>query len=134
MMLMMTMATALSMKKRMDSWRFSPFRPSVIHYETRSVIFAGGNDGMFHAFDDETGEELWAFIPPDLLNKLQALHQDVLEIFVDGSSRAYISHNEDGSIYQAILILSEREGEIIITRLMLQIHSSLNIFGRSVRI
>ncbi len=85
-------------------------RPSVIHYESRSVIFAGGNDGMFHAFDDETGEELWAFIPPDLLNKLQALHQDVLEIFVDGSSRAYISHNEDGSIYQAILIIGERRG------------------------
>jgi type IV pilus assembly protein PilY1 len=85
-------------------------RPSVIHYETRSVIFAGGNDGMFHAFDDETGEELWAFIPPDLLNKLQALHQDVLESFVDGSPRAYISHNENGSINQAILIFGERRG------------------------
>jgi len=85
-------------------------RPSVIHYESRSVIFAGGNDGMFHAFDDETGEELWAFIPPDLLNKLQALHQDVLESFVDGSPRAYISFNADGSIYRAILMIGERRG------------------------
>ncbi len=85
-------------------------RPQVIHYTSQSVIFAGSNDGMLHAFDDETGEELWAFIPPDLLNKLQALHQDVLESFVDGSPRVYISFNVDGSIYQAILFLSERRG------------------------
>jgi type IV pilus assembly protein PilY1 len=85
-------------------------RPSVIHYESRSVIFAGGNGGMLHAFDDETGEELWAFIPPDLLIKLQALHQDVLESFVDGSPRVYISHNESGSISQALLIFGERRG------------------------
>jgi type IV pilus assembly protein PilY1 len=85
-------------------------RPSVIHYSDRSVIYAGGNDGMLHAFDDETGEELWGFIPPDLLNKLQALHQDVLESFVDGSPKAYITHNVDGSIYQAILIIGERRG------------------------
>jgi type IV pilus assembly protein PilY1 len=85
-------------------------RPSVIHYSDRSVIYAGANDGMLHAFDDETGEELWAFILPDLLNKLQALHQDVLESFVDGSPKAYISHNVDGSINQAILIIGERRG------------------------
>jgi len=40
-------------------------RPVVIHYdETNSVIYAGANDGMLHAFDDASGEELWAFIPP----------------------------------------------------------------------
>jgi type IV pilus assembly protein PilY1 len=85
-------------------------RPQVIHYESQSVIFAGSNDGMLHAFDDDTGEELWAFIPPNLLNKLQALHEDVLESFVDGSPRVYISFNEDSTINQAILILSERRG------------------------
>jgi len=100
----------LDEKKEWVLGAFLHSRPSVIHYETRSVIFAGGNDGMFHAFDDETGEELWAFIPPDLLNKLQALHQDVLESFVDGSPRAYVSRNTDGSIYQAILIIGERRG------------------------
>ena len=108
---MMTMVSNNRDEKR--EWILGAFlhsRPSVIHYESRSVIFAGGNDGMLHAFDDETGEELWAFIPPDLLNKLQALHQDVLESFVDGSPRVYISHNVDGSIYQAILIFGERRG------------------------
>ncbi|MCE3233173.1 MAG: hypothetical protein K0R98_1430 [Rickettsiaceae bacterium] len=31
------------------------------------VIYAGGNDGMLHAFNSETGAELWAFIPPSVL-------------------------------------------------------------------
>src|SRR5512139_351272 len=56
-------------------------RPLVIHYSNLSVIYAGANDGMLHAFNngwpldetnwhDGTGEELWAFIPPRLLPNL----------------------------------------------------------------
>ena len=85
-------------------------RPLLIHYETRSVIFAGANDGMLHAFDDSDGRELWAFIPPNLLNKLQALHGDVVESFVDGSPKAYISYDSSGQINKAILIFGQRRG------------------------
>jgi len=86
-------------------------RPLVIHYGTsQSVIFAGANDGMLHAFNDSTGEELWGFIPPNLLNKLHALHEDVLESFVDGSPKAYISRNTDGSVNKAILVFGQRRG------------------------
>jgi type IV pilus assembly protein PilY1 len=85
-------------------------RPLVVHYASQSVIFVGSNDGMLHAFNDDSGEELWAFIPRNLLNKLQALHADVLESFVDGSPKAYISYNTDGSISQAVLIFGERRG------------------------
>jgi type IV pilus assembly protein PilY1 len=35
------------------------------------VVYAGANDGMLHCFNVETGEELWAFIPPSLLPKLR---------------------------------------------------------------
>lgn len=31
------------------------------------VLYVGANDGMLHAFDGETGEELFAFIPSELL-------------------------------------------------------------------
>ena len=85
-------------------------RPLIIHYETQSVIFAGSNDGMLHAFDDADGSELWAFIPPNLLNKLQALHSDVTESFVDGSPKAYISYDSSGQINKAILIFGQRRG------------------------
>jgi len=85
-------------------------RPLIVHYASQSVIYVGSNDGMLHAFDDETGQELWGFIPPNLLNKLQALHADVLENFVDGSIKAYIKYNTDGSINRVILIFGERRG------------------------
>jgi type IV pilus assembly protein PilY1 len=85
-------------------------RPLLIHYGTRSVIFAGANDGMLHAFDDSDGTELWAFIPPNLLSKLQALHSDVIESFVDGSPKAYLSYDSNGEITKAILIFGQRRG------------------------
>ncbi|MFM8412694.1 MAG: pilus assembly protein, partial [Alphaproteobacteria bacterium] len=48
--------------------------PLVVSYGTNdALILAGSNDGMLHAFDDATGQEVWAFVPPDLLPKLTLL-------------------------------------------------------------
>jgi type IV pilus assembly protein PilY1 len=86
-------------------------RPVIIHYNTsQSIIYAGSNDGMLHAFDDDTGEELWGFVPPNVLTSLQGLHSDLLVPFVDGSPKAYVSRNAEGSINKAILIVGERRG------------------------
>jgi len=79
-------------------------RPLILHYEGRSVIYGGANDGMLHAFDAESGQELWAFIPPDLLPKLQNLSGNTVEFFVDGSPKAYIGAD------RKILICGERRG------------------------
>jgi type IV pilus assembly protein PilY1 len=38
-----------------------------------AALFVGANDGMFHAFDAEKGEELFAYIPSWLASKLPAL-------------------------------------------------------------
>ena len=90
-------------------------RPCFISYASQSVIFAGSNDGMLHAFNDADGTELWAFIPPDLLPNLQYVHSDSNLSFIDGSPKAYVTYvyNTDGSIQsvtQAILIFGERRG------------------------
>lgn len=68
-------------------------RPLVIPYgESKSVIYAGANDGMFHAFDDATGEELWGFIPKELLSCLKDMARGGgLKYYVDGSPKAYIT-------------------------------------------
>jgi len=71
---------------------------------------------MLHAFDDETGEELWAFIPPDLLGRLKDLTGETVEYYVDGSPRAYIvDRYRDGTIESSdgdrvILACGERRG------------------------
>jgi type IV pilus assembly protein PilY1 len=80
-------------------------RPLVLHYNSRSVIYAGANDGMLHAFDEDSGQELWAFIPQDLRLKLKDLIGNTVQFFVDGSPKAYI-----GSDGQKIIICGERRG------------------------
>jgi type IV pilus assembly protein PilY1 len=37
----------------------------------KEVVYAGSNDGMLHAFDSSNGDELWGFIPPNLLPSLR---------------------------------------------------------------
>ncbi|MBM4333497.1 MAG: hypothetical protein FJ117_20140 [Deltaproteobacteria bacterium] len=54
------------------------------------IIIAGANDGQFHAFRTSTGNEVWSFIPPNLLPKLKnvahSTHPTGLlhQYFVDG--------------------------------------------------
>jgi outer membrane protein assembly factor BamB len=80
-------------------------RPLVIHYTGQSVIYVGANDGMLHAFDDTSGEELWAFIPPNLLPNLKKFKDDLsLDLFVDGSPKAYLTSDKK------VLIFGERRG------------------------
>ncbi len=58
------------------------------------VVYVGANDGMLHCFNATTGAELWAFIPYNLLPKLQkqwavdsvnGTRYYSHDIFVDGS-------------------------------------------------
>jgi type IV pilus assembly protein PilY1 len=93
-------------------------RPEIIHYNsTTTVIYAGANDGLFHAFDDTTGEELWAFVRPDLLNKLKTLNGSTMQYFYDAAPRAIVIDNDhDGNIEtvpdgdMVFLVFGERRG------------------------
>ena len=86
-------------------------RPLILHYAgNQSTVFVGGNDGMLHAFDDATGEELWAFIPPNLLSKLKNLNGPLIEFFVDGSTKVYVEKDGSGNITTAVLIFGQRRG------------------------
>jgi len=90
-----------------------------------AILLVGANDGMLHAFDAGTGdqinhpgngEELWAFIPPDLLPKLQnAL--DAHDYFVDGDVMVRdIWHDDDANgrkapgEFRTLAVMSERSG------------------------
>lgn len=78
----------------------------------RSLIFAGANDGMMHAIDGRTGVEVWAFIPFNLLPKLQALQQgqsfDAFRYFVDGSAK--IADVKIGGAWRTYLMFGEGPG------------------------
>jgi type IV pilus assembly protein PilY1 len=53
------------------------------------VVYVGANDGMLHAFNATTGQELWAYVPRLLLPKLYLLADKLYttnhQFYVDGS-------------------------------------------------
>ncbi|HZR08540.1 MAG TPA: hypothetical protein VFA79_08160, partial [Myxococcales bacterium] len=105
----------------------------------QELIVVGANDGMLHAFqagnwqadggtfDDGTGQEVWAFIPPDLVPKLQryalsANHSILLDgapwvrdIWKDGttngmSAATSADRQKQSQEFHTIAIVGEREG------------------------
>jgi len=95
------------------------------------VILVGANDGMLHAFNagvydgatktysPGTGDELWAFIPPDMLPKLSRLvdgskHQFyvdgtpmVRDIWADSIPR---NHTKSADEFHTVAVVGERRG------------------------
>lgn len=71
-----------------------PITPSYFDFKNvnltrQAVVYIGGNDGMLHAFNANTGAELWAHIPRTVLPRLYKLAETAYanshEYFVDGS-------------------------------------------------
>lgn len=59
---------------------------------------------------DGTGEELWAFIPPNLLAKLKDLNGEQLQFFVDGSPKVYIGKDTSGNDVKYLIFGLRRGG------------------------
>jgi type IV pilus assembly protein PilY1 len=72
----------------------------------RPVVYAGANDGMLHAFDGDTGEELWAYIPsvvvPYLYKLADAGYANNHRFFVDGPIT--VGDVYDGSQWRTVLV------------------------------
>ena len=85
----------------------------------KEVIYVGANDGMLHAFDAITGEELWAFIPPAMvksLPKLSSVKPNTSNSIygVDGSIVVkdiyYDKKDGNGSRWYTVLIAGQGRG------------------------
>lgn len=67
------------------------------------VIYVATNDGYLHAVDPDTGDELWTFVPSELLGRMKTLREDPTVLYkgygLDGNLRAYkLDKNNDGVI------------------------------------
>lgn len=64
---------------------YSEFRKN--NASRREVVYAGANDGMLHAFDGKTGEELLAYLPSTSYRNLRSLStlNYTHKFFVDGA-------------------------------------------------
>lgn len=75
-----------------------------------TILLAGANDGMLHAFRESDGEELWAFIPPNLLDQLKNLKvlSGTRDFYVDASPIA--ADVKTGGAWKTIVIFGQRRG------------------------
>ncbi len=84
------------------------------HKDRRAMIFVGANDGMMHAIDARTGYEVWAYIPYNLLPKLQTLVDgqpiEQFDYFVDSSPK--IAEVKLNGRWRSLLIFGEGPGGI----------------------
>lgn len=61
----------------------------------KTMIFVGSNDGMLHAFRDADGQEMWSFIPDNIIPELKELTSGSHPYYMDSSPVAYI-YDKDG--------------------------------------
>jgi type IV pilus assembly protein PilY1 len=75
-----------------------------------TILLAGANDGMLHAFGESDGEELWAFIPPNLLDQLKNLKTLTgnRDYYVDASP--VVADVKTGGNWKTIAVFGERRG------------------------
>ncbi|MCP3138957.1 pilus assembly protein [Pyxidicoccus xibeiensis] len=121
------------------------------------VVLVGANDGMVHAFRDSTatercdrglpiveyaastGEEEWAFIPPDLLSRLHELaagHQyfvdgDIMvrDVWADGSGNSGGLNNiKESSEFHTLAVVSEGRGGVHYLALDLRVDAGTGRF------
>lgn len=85
---------------------------STANANRRSIIWVGGNDGMLHGIDGRLGQEVWAFIPYNLLPKLATLQHGQptgdFRFFVDGSPK--IADVKINGTWRTYLVMGEGAG------------------------
>ncbi|OMH28401.1 pilus assembly protein [Motiliproteus sp. MSK22-1] len=95
---------------------YAVFRTGASYLARKEMLYVGGNDGMLHAFDADTGVEVFAYIPRSITSNLEALTKPNYshKYYVDGSPHvgdAYIDHDGDSdNEWRSILVSTTGAG------------------------
>lgn len=93
-----------------DNEAYSTFLETIA--ERKSVVYVGGNAGMLHAFDADTGKEIFAFVPTAVfpfLNKLTGKNY-THQYYVDGTPTVADVYDPQGGKWRTILVGTLRAG------------------------
>jgi type IV pilus assembly protein PilY1 len=98
---------AVYVRKAMFNYVDSGYASFKAGTETRrAMVYVGANDGMLHAFDATTGDELWAYVPTAVFPRLYRLADKAYETrhtyFVD--STPVVSDVKIGGQWRTILV------------------------------
>jgi len=83
----------------------------------KEIILAGSNGGMLHAFATDSGQELWAFIPPSMLSKLPQIINPNVNIGTSNSYQTNPIYGVDGSPIVKDIYFNGRWRTVVITGL-----------------
>jgi type IV pilus assembly protein PilY1 len=103
-----------------------PFLPStdatfaafaVANASRPTVVLAGANDGMLHAFRESDGYELWSFVAPDFMDTLKklAVRSATHEFYLDSSP--IVTDVKIAGNWKTIAVFGERRGGYVYTAL-----------------
>jgi type IV pilus assembly protein PilY1 len=80
----------------------------------QGVLYIGGNDGMLHAFNGDTGQELWAWVPrmirPELYKLAVSNYDTQHRYFVDGSPVVMDVFFKSSSQWKTVLVSGLKGG------------------------
>jgi type IV pilus assembly protein PilY1 len=93
-------------------------RSNAVTVGTREpVVYVGSNDGVLHAFNADTGEEIWGFVPPYLVPNLRSGYPSTRTQGVDGSpvvKEVYYERSNssltDDTNWHTVLVVGLRAG------------------------
>jgi len=75
-----------------------------------TILLTAANDGMLHAFQESDGTELWGFIPPDQLSRLNLLTQIFASHPYFADSSPVVADVKISGAWKTIAVFGERRG------------------------
>jgi type IV pilus assembly protein PilY1 len=92
-------------------------RPAILTYganRSETAVFIGTNEGYLHAIDATTGNEIFSFVPPELLGTLNDHYQNPVSTNrtygLDGDLTLWVDESLNGDIDHAYLYMGMRRG------------------------
>jgi type IV pilus assembly protein PilY1 len=80
----------------------------------QGILYIAANDGMLHAFNGDTGEEMWAYVPKIVMPKLHKLATDNWDVRheynVDGSPQVMDIFDSAAGAWKTILVSGLNKG------------------------
>lgn len=110
------LADSIEKVDRGDEYKsYGEFRVANHRSKRKEMLYVGGNDGMLHGFESETGREIFAFIPSAVIPNLNKLTgQNYIggehHYFVDGSPIVRDVYFDDTIGWRTVLIGTLRAG------------------------
>ncbi len=97
-------------------YSFGDYRTFSNSYQNRRpMVYIGANDGMLHGFDANSGQEVFAYVPSAVFNKLSALteltYKNLHQFYVDASPTAVDVQFSNGS-WHTVLVGGLRSGGV----------------------